>query len=64
MTDIDVVITFYDLLKRDIANYEPHTFAYEVIDEAQMIKNPRTAAAKSVSVVKAKHPLCLDRDAD
>ncbi|GEB90606.1 hypothetical protein LDE05_04690 [Lactobacillus delbrueckii subsp. bulgaricus] len=59
LTDIDVVITFYDLLKRDIANYEPHTFAYEVIDEAQMIKNPRTAAAKSVSVVKAKHRFAL-----
>ncbi|GHN12143.1 DEAD/DEAH box helicase [Lactobacillus delbrueckii] len=57
LTDIDVVITSYDLLKRDIANYEPHTFAYEVIDEAQMIKNPRTAAAKAVSVVKAKHRL-------
>ncbi|MGZ1180888.1 DEAD/DEAH box helicase [Lactobacillus delbrueckii subsp. bulgaricus] len=59
LTDIDVVITSYDLLKRDIANYEPHTFAYEVIDEAQMIKNPRTAAAKSVSVVKAKHRFAL-----
>ncbi|MGZ1189344.1 DEAD/DEAH box helicase [Lactobacillus delbrueckii subsp. bulgaricus] len=59
LTDIDVVITSYDLLKRDIANYEPHTFAYEVIDEAQMIKNPRTAAAKSVSVVKAKHLFAL-----
>ncbi|XJZ60394.1 DEAD/DEAH box helicase [Lactobacillus delbrueckii subsp. bulgaricus] len=59
LTDIDVVITFYDLLKRDIANYEPHTFAYEVIDEAQMIKNPRTAAAKSVSVVKDKHRFAL-----
>ncbi|MGZ1211590.1 DEAD/DEAH box helicase [Lactobacillus delbrueckii subsp. bulgaricus] len=59
LTDIDVVITSYDLLKRDIANYEPRTFAYEVIDEAQMIKNPRTAAAKSVSVVKAKHLFAL-----
>ncbi|MGZ1208161.1 DEAD/DEAH box helicase [Lactobacillus delbrueckii subsp. bulgaricus] len=59
LTDIDVVITSYDLLKRDIANYEPHTFAYEVIDEAQMIKNPRTAAAKSVSVAKAKHRFAL-----
>lgn len=59
LTDIDVVITSYDLLKRDIANYEPHTFAYEVIDEAQMIKKPRTAAAKSVSVVKAKHLFAL-----
>ncbi|MGZ1281600.1 DEAD/DEAH box helicase [Lactobacillus delbrueckii subsp. bulgaricus] len=59
LTDIDVVITSYDLLKRDIANYEPHTFAYEVIDEAQMIKNPRTAAAKSVSVAKAKHLFAL-----
>ena len=25
LTEIDVVITSYDLLKRDIANYEPHT---------------------------------------
>lgn len=49
----DVLVTSYDLLKRDIALYEGKQFAYEVIDEAQYIKNHTTAAAKAVKVVKS-----------
>lgn len=49
----DVVVTSYDLLKRDIDEYEEKHFRFEVIDEAQMVKNPNTAASKSVKVIKS-----------
>ena len=50
----DVLVTSYDLLKRDIAFYEDKEFSYEVIDEAQYIKNHTTAAAKAVKVIKSR----------
>ena len=45
ITRFDVAVTSYDLLKRDIALYENIGFNYEIIDEAQYIKNHSTAAA-------------------
>ena len=50
----DVVITSYDLLKRDIENYEDKEFYYQIIDEAQYIKNHTTAAAKAVKAIKSR----------
>lgn len=50
----DVLVTSYDLLKRDILHYEEKQFLYEIIDEAQYIKNHTTAAAKSVKVIQSK----------
>lgn len=49
----DVAVTSYDLLKRDIALYENKRFRYEIIDEAQYIKNHNTAAAKAVKVISS-----------
>lgn len=50
----DVIITSYDLLKRDIVHYEGKEFAYQIVDEAQYIKNHTTAAAKAVKAVTSK----------
>ncbi|MBR3762739.1 MAG: SNF2 helicase associated domain-containing protein [Lachnospiraceae bacterium] len=50
----DVLLTSYDLLKRDIAYYEDKQFLYQIIDEAQYIKNHTTAAAKAVKVITSK----------
>ncbi|MCD8018717.1 MAG: SNF2 helicase associated domain-containing protein, partial [Clostridiales bacterium] len=55
----DVAVTSYDLLKRDIHLYEDMEFTYEVIDEAQYIKNHTTAAAKAVKVVKSRYRFAL-----
>ena len=55
----DVYITSYDLLKRDIALYEGVTFANCVLDEAQYIKNAKSAAAKSVKLIHADHRFAL-----
>lgn len=52
--DYDVLVTSYDLLKRDINEYEEMNFGYQVIDEAQYIKNHTTAAAKAVKIINSK----------
>lgn len=54
-----VLITSYDLLKRDVALYEDIEFYYEIIDEAQYIKNHTTAAAKAVKVICSRRRLAL-----
>lgn len=58
-TKYDVLITSYDLLKRDIAEYENKIFKYQILDEAQNIKNHSTAAAKSVKVINAERKFAL-----
>ena len=55
----DVLITSYDLLKRDMTQYENCFFEYQILDEAQYIKNPKTVAAKTVKVIHAAHRFAL-----
>lgn len=55
----DVVITSYDLLKRDVELYQNITFHYQIIDEAQYIKNHNTQAAKSVKDINSKQRFAL-----
>lgn len=50
---VEVVVTSYDLLKRDVPLYENLKFDCMVIDEAQYIKNPGTQAAKAVKAIQA-----------
>ncbi|MCL2286173.1 MAG: SNF2 family helicase [Firmicutes bacterium] len=52
--DVDVLITTYDMLKRDIEYYKELDFAYIIADEAQNIKNPGTQAAKSLKELKGR----------
>lgn len=54
-----IVVTSYDLLKRDIVHYDSMTFAIQVIDEAQYIKNASTQAAKGVKKISAGFKLAL-----
>lgn len=55
----EILITSYDLLKRDEALYRDIIFAIQVIDEAQYIKNPGTQAAKGVKKITAGFKLAL-----
>lgn len=57
--DYDAVVTSYDLLKRDIAEYDDKNFLYQIIDEAQYIKNHSTAASKSVKLIHSKYRFAL-----
>lgn len=58
-TEGEILITSYDLLKRDEALYRDIIFAIQVIDEAQYIKNPGTQAAKGVKKITAGFKLAL-----
>ena len=51
----DLVITSYDLLKRDIELYikKDYHFRYIIADEAQYLKNSNTQNAKSIKKIKA-----------
>lgn len=55
----DVVITSYVLLIRDIEQYAEKSFRFEIIDEAQAIKNHTTATAKAVKLIKSTTKIAL-----
>ena len=55
----DIVITSYDLLRRDIDEYEGCVFDCVALDEAQYIKNHTTKIAKSVKRLEARHRFAL-----
>ena len=50
---IDIYISSYDTLRRDISLYHDMRFSHQIIDEAQFIKNQNTGVAKAVKTVKA-----------
>ena len=52
--EVDIIVTSYGSLKRDIDKYRKMNFSYVFIDEAQHIKNPNTLNANSVKSLKAK----------
>ena len=58
-SEYDVFVTSYDLLKRDIEQYENIQFHTCVLDEAQFIKNQKTSVAKAVKLVHASHRYAL-----
>lgn len=55
----EILVTSYDLLKRDISAYSGLRFANQIIDEAQFIKNYGTQAAKTVRKIQADFKLAL-----
>lgn len=57
--DYDIVVTSYDYLKRDVDYYEDIAFTYEIIDEAQYIKNHMTKNAQAVKKINATHRFAL-----
>ena len=59
MGEYQVVITSYELLKRDQEWYEKQKFRFQIIDEAQCIKNAATKSAKAVKAVRARTRFAL-----
>lgn len=49
----NVVVTSYDLMRRDIDEYAEQDFARVVLDEAQYIKNPLTQVARAAKRLPA-----------
>lgn len=56
VSNYDVVITSYDLLKRDVELYKEHgyPFKYIIADEAQYIKNNNTQNARAIKEIEAE----------
>ena len=59
LSDHDVVLTTYGTLRRDAATLRELDFDYVVLDEAQAIKNARTASAKAARLLRARYRLAL-----
>ena len=51
--DVDVVITSYPLIRRDITLLKDHRFRFVILDEAQNIKNAGSVAAQAVKQLQA-----------
>jgi superfamily II DNA or RNA helicase len=56
---VDVAITTYTTLLRDIERLETQHFHVLVLDEAQAIKNPRGRMHAAVKRIDAAYPVCL-----
>lgn len=52
-SEFQILITSYDILKRDVEDYRGLEFYCEVLDEAQYIKNHMTQAARAAKSVRA-----------
>ncbi len=55
----DLVLSTYGTLRRDVAFLKDVEFDYVILDEAQAVKNPATAASKAVRLLKGRHRLAL-----
>lgn len=55
----DLVLTSYPLLARDSGRLMRQPFHLLILDEAQMIKNPKAQAGQVVRQLNARHRLCL-----
>ncbi len=55
----EILITSYDLLKRDLEEYEKMNFVCEIIDEAQYIKNSSTQAAQAVKAIHSTFRIAM-----
>ncbi len=57
--EYDVLVTSYSLFQRDTKFYRSISFYYAILDEAQYVKNRRTATALAVKTLQTKHRLAL-----
>lgn len=58
-SEVDVVITSYPLLRRDIEEYAQQSFHTLFLDEAQMFKNHATQTAHAVKGIQARYRFAL-----
>ncbi len=59
VNNYDLILTSYDLIKRDIEYYDGIEFKYCILDEAQYIKNSSTQNAKAVKLLKSEVSFAL-----
>jgi len=59
ITDHDLILTTYPLLSRDQETLLSHQYHLLILDEAQVIKNPKAQATNIVNKITARHRVCL-----
>lgn len=59
ISNYDIIITSYPLLRKDIELYEKINFKYCIIDEAQHIKNPESINAQCVKKIHSQSRFAL-----
>ncbi len=59
MAEHDVVFTTYPLLWRDLAALQAQPWHLLILDEAQMVKNAASRAARALRRLNARHRLCV-----
>lgn len=59
MAEVDIVLTTYPLLWRDLAVLEQQEFHLLILDEAQTVKNASSRGADAVRRLRARHRLCI-----
>ncbi|MDR2545242.1 MAG: DEAD/DEAH box helicase [Methanobrevibacter sp.] len=57
--DVDITLTSYGLIRRDINKFKNKKWFLLIIDEAQNIKNPQTQQTKNIKSIKADHKIAL-----
>ncbi|TYK65456.1 DEAD/DEAH box helicase [Colwellia echini] len=56
---VDIIITSYALITKDLELYQEQKFYYLILDEAHYIKNTKTKLYQAFMLLKAQHKLCL-----
>lgn len=59
ISEHDLVVTSYALLRLDRAELERHEFSYAILDEAQNIKNHQAATTAAAKALRAQRRLAL-----
>ncbi len=59
LSNYDVVVTTYGVMRRDIEKLAATSFDYAILDEAQAIKNEGSQVAKAARLLRAEHKLAL-----
>jgi len=59
LQESDILITTYDIVRRDLSKFKKEKIDCLIIDEAQKIKNTNTEISKAVKSLKAKYKIAL-----
>ena len=59
LNDVDLIITTYGTLLRDIIKLKDIRFDYAILDESQAIKNAQSQSAKACRLINADHRLAM-----
>jgi len=57
--EVDVVVTTYPLVLRDMEVFSKHHFALQILDEAHTVKNVRSQIHQAVKAIDAELRLCI-----